>query len=464
MPVSGSQARFDLAVGVTDSPDGRLELAAEYSTELFHTDRIDRLLDHFVSALANGLARPDRPVSEIEVMPHAERHRVVRAWNATAAAYHAEPLHRLFEAAVARTPDAVAVVDHDGSHRTYRDLDTAANRLAHRLRRYGVGPDVPVGVCLPRGTDLVTTLLAVWKAGGAYVPLDPALPPERITSMLVDATPPVVVTHSAYASAFPTAIALDAARAGLDAEPATAPHDSSTLDNAAYVIYTSGSTGRPKGVIVPHRGIVNRLRWMQDAYRLGADDRVLQKTPFSFDVSVWEFFWPLIAGASLVLAAPGGHRDPAPAPTSSPRTGDHAALRAVDAAAFLDEPRPAAAAPALRPCSQRRGAARRQARRFLARPGAELVNLYGPTEAAIDVTRCRADADRRPVPIGRPDRQHPLRVLDTPAAAGAVGAPGELCIAGVGLAHGYLNRPRPDRRALPGRPAAPPGAADVPHG
>ena len=414
MPVSGSQARFDLAVGVTDSPDGRLELAAEYSTELFDADRIDRLLDHFVSALANGLARPDRPVSEIEVMPHAERHRVVRAWNATAAAYHAEPLHRLFEAAVARTPDAVAVVDHDGSHRTYRDLDTAANRLAHRLRRYGVGPDVPVGVCLPRGTDLVTTLLAVWKAGGAYVPLDPELPPERITSMLVDAAPPVVVTHSAYASAFPTAIALDAARAALDAEPATAPHDSSTLDNAAYVLYTSGSTGVPKGVTVPHRGVHNRIAWMQEAYRLEPTDRVLQKTPYGFDVSVWEFFWPLVTGATLVLAAPGGHRDPEYlyrlivregvttlhfVPTMLRRFLDTApeggSLGRVRLVLCSGEALPADAA-----------------RRFLAAwPGVELHNLYGPTEASIDVTAWRCEPDACLCPHWTADRQHPhLRV------------------------------------------------------
>jgi amino acid adenylation domain-containing protein len=461
MPVSGSYARFDLALSVVDSPDGRLELAVEYSTELFDADRIDRLLDHFVTALANGLARPDRPATGIEVMPDAERHRVVRAWNATAAGYHAEPLHHLVEAAAARTPDAVAVVDHDGSHRTYRDLDTAANRLAHRLRRYGVGRDVAVGVCLPRGADLVTTLLGVWKAGGAYVPLDPELPPERLTYLLADAAPPVVVTHSAYAPAFPTAIALDAARAALDAEPATAPDGSSPLDNAAYVLYTSGSTGVPKGVTVPHRGVHNRIAWMQETYRLEPADRVLQKTPYGFDVSVWEFFWPLVTGATLVLAAPGGHRDPEYLHRLIVREGV-TTLHFVPTMLrkFLDTV----------PDRGRLGRVRRvfcsgealpadAARRFLAAwPDVELHNLYGPTEAAIDVTAWRCEPDANTVPIGRPIANIRTYVLDTQLRPVPIGVPGQLFLAGVGLAHGYHDQPTTTARAfLPDPHADQPG-------
>jgi len=310
IPVSGGYARFDIALSVFDSPDGRLELAVEYSTELFDADRIERLLDHVTEALAAGLAAPDDPVADIDIMPAAERHQVLRSWNDTAVEYPTRPLQRLVEAVAAGTPEAVAVVDHDGTHRTYRELDTAANRLAHRLRRHGVGPEVPVGICLQRGADLVTALLATWKAGGAYVPLDPELPPERVAFLLDDAAPPVVVTDAAHAYAFAAAIALDAERDALDTEPRTAPDGGAEQDDTAYVLYTSGSTGVPKGVKVPHRGVHNRIAWMQDVYRLEPADRVLQKTPYGLDVSVWEFFWPLITGATLVLAAPGGHRDP----------------------------------------------------------------------------------------------------------------------------------------------------------
>ncbi len=440
MPVTGSYARFDLAMAVVDSPDGRLELAVEYSTELFDADRIDRLLDHFATALAAGLSQPERPAAEIEVLPEAEHDSVLRAWNATAVEYGPEPLHHLFEESAARTPDAVAVIDHDGTHHTYRDLDIAANRLAHRLRGYGVGPDVAVGVCLPRGVNLVTTLLGVWKAGGAYVPLDPELPPERLTYMLTDVAAPVTVTQSAYASAFPTAIELDTAVADLRAEPSTTPHQGSTLDNAAYVLYTSGSTGAPKGVTVPHRGVHNRIAWMQEAYRLEPDDRVLQKTPYGFDVSVWEFFWPLVTGATVVLAAPGGHRDPEYlhrliveqgvttlhfVPTMLRKfldaTSADGGLGRVRRVFCSGEALPADAA-----------------RRFIAAwPDVELHNLYGPTEASIDVTAWRCEPDAKTVPIGRPIANIRTYVLDSQLRPVPIGVPGQLFLAGVGLAHGY---------------------------
>jgi amino acid adenylation domain-containing protein len=444
MPVTGGYARFDLALAVIDLPDGGIELGAEYSTELFDADRIDRLLDHFVTALTDALTRPDRPASEIEVMPVAERHRVVRAWNATAAGYDAEPLHHMVEAAAARTPDAVAVVDHDGTHVTYRDLDSAANRLAHRLTRYGVGPGVTVGVCLPRGADLVTTLIAVWKAGGAYVPLDPELPPERLTSMLDDAASPVVVTHSAYAPTFPIALALDTADTALDAEPATAPDGGATLDDVAYVLYTSGSTGVPKGVAVPHRGVHNRIAWMQEAYRLEPDDRVLQKTPYGFDVSVWEFFWPLVTGATLVLAAPGGHRDPDYLHQLIAREGVttlhfvptmlHRFLDTMPGVARLGRVRRVFCSGEALPADA--------ARRFLAAwPDVELHNLYGPTEASIDATAWQCEPDASTVPIGRPIANTRTYVLDTRLRPVPIGIPGQLFLAGVGLAHGYHNRP-----------------------
>ena len=228
-------------------------------------------------------------------------------------------LPALFAAQAARTPDATAVIFEDRML-TYAALDAHANRLAHHLQSLGVGPDVLVGVCAERSLELVVGLLAVLKAGGAYLPLDPEYPAERIDDMVTDAGLGVVLVQGAPAQAlaWPEGVR----RILLDRDELSgAPHSLPSLTapplddlhpgHLATMIYTSGSTGKPKGAANTHEGLHNRLAWMQDAYGLTGDDVVLQKTPFSFDVSVWEFFWPLLVGARLVVAAPGAHRDPA---------------------------------------------------------------------------------------------------------------------------------------------------------
>ncbi|MEH1030542.1 amino acid adenylation domain-containing protein [Micromonospora profundi] len=459
MPVSGGHARFDLAMAVIDSPDGRIELGVEYATDLFDADRINRLLDHFLTALANGLDRPEQPAREVEIMPAAERHRVLHTWNDTTAGYDAEPLHHLVERVAEHTPNAIAVIDHDGTHHTYRDLDTTANRLAHRLHHHGITPGDHVGVCLPRGIHLVTTLLAIWKTAAAYVPLDPELPPERLTAMLHDATPPVVITTGTHTEAFPTTLTLDVTDT-FDAEPDTAPDTGSTLDDTAYLLYTSGSTGTPKGVAVPHRGLHNRIAWMQNTYRLEPADRVLQKTPYGFDVSVWEFFWPLTTGATLVLAAPGGHRDPdylhqlivdegvtalhfvpTMLQTFLDATADRGPLGHVRHVFCSGE--------ALPPDT---------AHRFLTTwPHIELHNLYGPTEASIDVTAWQCQPNSTTVPIGAPIANTRAYVLDNRLRPTPIGIAGELHIAGTGLAHGYHNRPGLTAERFRTDPYGPPG-------
>nr|WP_281390540.1 amino acid adenylation domain-containing protein [Sphaerisporangium rubeum] len=365
--------------------------------------------------------------------------------------------------AAAATPDAVAVVDHDGTEWSYRRLDEAANRLAHRLRRHGVGPGDPVGVCLYRGADMVVALLAALKAGGAYLPLEPDLPQERLAFMLADAAPPVVVTHAAYASAFPAAIALDTERDALAAEPSDPPDGDVTVDSPAYVLYTSGSTGTPKGVLVPHRGVHKQLAWMQDTYRLEPRDRVLQKTPYSFDVSVWEFFWPLAYGATIVVAAPGGHRDPAYLHDLIGRervTIVHfvpsmllAFLDAVqdglDPGALRDLRLVFASGEALPPVA---------ARRFLAVwPHVELHNLYGPTEASIDVTSWRCEPDAVVVPIGPPITNMRTYILDDGLRPVPIGVAGQLFIGGP-VALGYVNRRGLTAERFLADPYAGPGA------
>lgn len=444
MGVEGEDARFDLAFGISDEPDGRLLLGLSYSIELFDAESAGRLLDHFLVALTTGLADPDAPVSTIDILPADERHRLLRAGNDTATRDVDEPLHHLVEAAAANSPHGLAVLDHDGSSLTYGALDAAANRLAHRLRRHGVDPGDPVGICLPRCSDLVVALLATWKAGGVYLPIDPDLPPERVAFMLDDAAPRTVLTHAEHADRFPACIALDRERAGLAAEPAGPPCPAITVHDVAYIFYTSGSTGRPKGVAVSHSGLRNRIVWMQRTYPLTAADRVLQKTPCGFDVSVWELCWPLAAGATMVLAAPGEHLDPV-ALAARIAGARVTTLHFVPTMlrSFLDSsPNREALRSVRRVFCSGEALPIDTVRRFLATwPDIELHNLYGPTEASIDVTAWRCEPDPTVVPIGRPIANTRAYVLDERLRPAPTGLPGQLFVAGVGLAHGYLGRP-----------------------
>jgi amino acid adenylation domain-containing protein len=457
---SGDYARFDLNVVLVDGPGSALELSVMYARELFDPDRIDRFVSHFLSALTHGLREPHQPVTRLEHLSDGERHQVLQAWNETAVDHPAQPLHRLVAEVADATPDAVAVIDHDGTSYTYRQLDSAANQLAHRLRRHGVGPNTRVGVCLRRGVDLVTSLLATWKAGGAYVPLEPDLPPQRLTFLVEDATPAVVITDAAHASTFPApVIALDTERAALAAEPASAQDGGGGLDDPAYLLYTSGSTGTPKGVQVPHRGVHNRIAWMQDTYRLRADDRVLQKTPYGFDVSVWEFFWPLVAGATLVFAMPGGHGDLRYLRQLIIREGVttlhfvptmlNAFLDAVDSVPLPSVRRVFCSGETLTVDT---------VRRFLTTwPDIEVHNLYGPTEASIDVTAWHCKPDAATVPIGRPIANTRTYVLDGQLQPAPIAVPGQLFLAGVGLAHGYHHRPALTAQRFLPDPYGPPG-------
>ena len=300
---------------------------------------VHRALESVIEALEHD---PSRPLRSLEMLPVEERHRLLVEWNATAAAYPQQTcIHELFEAQVERTPDAIALV-HEDHELSYGELNARANRLAHHLRALGVGPDDRVAICVERSAAMVVGLLAVLKAGGAYVPLDPSYPAERLDYMLSDSAPVVVLTQSGLRDMLGDGVAgiavveLDGDGSQWGAQPDSNPDPAAVglrSSHLAYVIYTSGSTGTPKGVMVEHRGVVNRLVWMQRAYGVSPADVVLQKTPFSFDVSVWEFFCPLIAGATLVLARPEGHKDPAYLAVADLRERRHGdALRALDAA------------------------------------------------------------------------------------------------------------------------------------
>ncbi|RZL05379.1 MAG: amino acid adenylation domain-containing protein, partial [Rubrivivax sp.] len=356
-----------------------------------------------------------------------------------------QAVHRLIEAQARRRPDAVAVVS-GGQQLSYAVLNARANQLARHLATLGVGPDVVVGIAAERSLEMVVGLLAVMKAGGAYLPMDPELPAERLAYMLADSGVDLLLTQSRLRARLPDlagqrVVALDTV--ALDDEPMGDLDVALQGEHLAYVIYTSGSTGRPKGAANRHAALFNRLAWMQQAYALRPDDVVLQKTPFSFDVSVWEFFWPLMVGARLVMAPPGAHRDPGTLIElirSQAVTTLHFVPSMLQAFMAHDE---VASCTSLRRvvCSGEALPADLQDRALRALPWSGLFNLYGPTEAAIDVTHwtCRLDGHAS-VPIGAPISDTRTWVLDADLNPVAPGVPGELYLGGEGLARGYLNR------------------------
>ncbi|HEV2149654.1 MAG TPA: amino acid adenylation domain-containing protein, partial [Longimicrobiaceae bacterium] len=439
-------AKFDLDLAIGDVGE-ELGGTLVYREALFEAGTVARMVGHLQVLLESMVADPGRRLTEVSLLSRSERARVLESWNATAADYPPASLHELVSAQAARTPDRVAVVC-SGEALIYADLEARADRLARHLRCLGVGPETRVGVCAERSAELVVALLAVLKAGGAYVPLDPSYPAERLAYMLEDSGVPVLLAQERLRERLP---AHDAQVVCLDrnagrimagsAEPLPPPADPDAL---AYVIYTSGSTGRPKGAMNAHRGIVNRLLWMQAEYALTPHDVVLQKTPFSFDVSVWEFFWPLITGARLVLAKPEGHRDPAYLAGLIEREGV-TTLHFVPPmlAAFLEAGEPGRCGSLRRVMCSGEALPYELTERFReALPGAELHNLYGPTETAVDVTYWACEPrERRVVPIGRPVANTRVFVLDGAGEPAPVGVPGELYLGGVQVGRGYLGRP-----------------------
>ncbi|MGW2817874.1 amino acid adenylation domain-containing protein [Streptomyces sp. NPDC001415] len=453
-PFSGSH--YPLAV--TADADPHLRIALQHQHAVIDHEAATVIADRFARVLTQLADDPHRPVRQIGTLAPAEREQVVERWNDTTRPVPAVTLTAAVEAQAARTPDAVAV-DFDGTTLTYTQLNRRANRLARHLAAQGAGPESVVAVQLPRSADLIVALLAILKAGAAYLPVDPGHPAERIAFLYEDARPLLTLTTAAAPAPEGTRqIAVDdpalhLPQDGSDPDPdSTELTDLTDLTDAdrvhpltpahpAYVIYTSGSTGRPKGVVVEHAAIVNRLLWMRDAYRVDGDDRILQKTPLGFDVSVWELFLPLIAGSALVVAKPEGHRDPAYLARliqESRVTITHFVPSMLQA--FLQEP-------AARGCTSLRqvvcsGEAlpphlRDQYYTVLDAP---LDNLYGPTETAVDVTATRTGAGAGTVTIGSPVWNTRLYVLDGHLNPVPPGVPGELYIAGDQLARGYLHR------------------------
>ena len=458
-----SAAKFDLTLDLADTGEG-ISGTLNFATALFDRATAERYGVYLVQALRAMTLNSPRSVSHIDLLPPAEREHLLHGWNRTERDYPLDQtLAALFEQQVRRTPHATALVSGTESL-SYAQLNARANRLAHALIARGVGPDSRVAVCAERGLNMVTALFGILKAGGAYVPLDPAYPGERLQYILQDADPVLLLADAAGRAALgepaTPQLALEAALP--DTLSAENPERRAQASHLAYVIYTSGSTGKPKGAMNEHRGVVNRLVWMQEAYGLTAADTVLQKTPFGFDVSVWEFFWPLMVGARLVMAKPEGHKDPdylsraieqygvttlhfVPSMLQSFLADGQAATRCGQVVRVM--------------CSGEALPAALVAEFYRRLPQAELHNLYGPTEAAVDVTawHCSREAERVSVPIGRPIANTRIYLLDERGQPVPLGAVGELYIGGVQVARGYLNRPELTAERFLSDPFAPGG-------
>jgi amino acid adenylation domain-containing protein len=441
-------AKFDLALGLAVAPDG-LRGGLTYSTDLWEAATMQRLLGHFGRVLEQAAADPDVRISQVTLLDEAERRQVVEEWNRTPMEYPAGVcIHELVAAQAERTPDAVAVASGAGAI-TYAELELRSSRLAHHLRRRGVGPEVRVGLCLERGPELLVGLLGVLKAGGAYVPLDPAFPPERLAFVLADTGAPVVVSQAGVLDRLPAyageVVCLDRDAAAIAGEPAGAPPVRVDPRSAAYVVYTSGSTGTPKGVVVQHGSLAHFASTMQRTFEYREGEVMLSLVSFVFDIWVFEALVPLAAGASVRLLPPDRVRDGA-ALVEELRTAGMMAvvpalIREVVAAARQAEPGALAGVrwvigggDAVTPelWSQMREVF----------PAARLFVGYGPTEATVIATRY-------PIPegaagggsvVGRPLPNVRAYVLDPWGSPAGVGMPGELCLGGAGVARGYLGR------------------------
>ncbi|MEI4533137.1 non-ribosomal peptide synthetase [Pseudomonas aeruginosa] len=442
----GAAAQFDLALDTWETPDG-LGAALTYATDLFEARTVERMARHWQNLLRGMLENPQASVDSLPMLDAEERYQLLEGWNATAAEYPLQRgVHRLFEEQVERTPTAPALAF--GEERLdYAELNRRANRLAHALIERGVGADRLVGVAMERSIEMVVALMAILKAGGAYVPVDPEYPEERQAYMLEDSGVQLLLSQSHLKLSLAQGVQrIDLDRGAPWFEDYSEANPDIHLDgeNLAYVIYTSGSTGKPKGAGNRHSALSNRLCWMQQAYGLGVGDTVLQKTPFSFDVSVWEFFWPLMSGARLVVAAPGDHRDPAKLVELINREGvDTLHFVPSMLQAFLQDEDVVSCTSLKRiVCSGEALPADAQQQVFAKLPQAGLYNLYGPTEAAIDVTHWTCvEEGKDAVPIGRPIANLACYILDGNLEPVPVGVLGELYLAGQGLARGYHQRP-----------------------
>ncbi|MFF2886826.1 amino acid adenylation domain-containing protein [Paenibacillus sp. NPDC057967] len=446
-------SKLDLTFEIADQGAKGIALTIEYADSLFNADSIQRMADWYLRLLTVALAEPERPLGTIGLLDPMEAKEQAEAFNGTTVPYASHlTVEAYMEEQAAETPQAVAIQAEDGQL-TYAELDEQANRLARALRKQGIMREERVAVVMDRSLTMMIAIFGVLKAGGAYVPVAPGLPQERIQYMLDNSGAKLALVQGETPEGLGTSIPVlqvnEAIALERDASPVEKLHDPSSL---AYVLYTSGSTGQPKGVMIEHHSVVNRIGWMQKEYGLDASSVILQKTPITFDVSVWELFWWSFAGARLVLLPPGGEKDPALMLDTINRhsvTTMHFVPSMLHL--FLEHPdllRGEAKLESLTHVfASGEALTTDQAERFRERIGvpfgAKLINLYGPTEATVDVSYYDCSTGPVPiqVPIGKPIDNIALYIVSGAMALQPVGIAGELCISGVGLARGYMGRP-----------------------
>ncbi len=446
--LDSGHSKFDLSLTLVNSDDGICG-RVEYNTDLFTEQTIKLMMAHFRELLKGVCAAPDQRVRSIPMMTAEERQQI-SAWNNTKVDYPFACVHETIEQQVKRTPDAIAVRFED-QKLTYRELNERANQLAHYLKQRGVGPEVLVAILMQRSADMVVAMLGILKAGGAYVPLDAGYPAARLRYMLQDSGAGLILTQSKLvdlvrqATDNATIISLDEQWPEIASEHKSNPNCEATADNLAYMIYTSGSTGTPKGAMIPHRGLANHMFWIQQVHPLGENDAVLQKTPSSFDVSVWEFFWPLMIGARLVFAKDQSDLDTG---YLTDLVDEHQITTIYFVASALQmflAGRKPGTCKSLKYvfCGGEAMPLHVQKDFFTHFPNVELHNIYGPTETTIDITwwACEKNTQRRSVPIGCPITNTTIHLLDDDLREVPVGVAGELYVGGDNLGRGYWRRP-----------------------
>jgi surfactin family lipopeptide synthetase A len=440
MDVDTGATKYDLYLELDERTDEVLA-RFHYSTDLFDRDTMVRMAADWQRLLEYGATHADARVSELPILSEEDKRRITVEWNRTEQSYPSACIHQLFESQAARSPGVVAVATA-GLQMTYRELNERANQLAHYLIRQGVGPEVPVGLCLNRGAEMVVALLAVLKAGGAYVPLDPRLPDERLATMLADVKPKTIITdRSQHREVFgASVIHIDSDWNLISSESNENPNRVMRPGSLAYVMYTSGSTGRPKGVAVEHRSVVNLLHSMQCEPGLSAQDVLLAVTTLSFDIAGLEIFLPLITGARLFVASDADIVD-----------GIRLGELLLENGATLMQATPttwrlliAAGWPGAANLTILCGGEELtpDLAQQLARRGNSVWNVYGPTETTIWSSIYRVCGnEENTVPIGRPLANTSIYILDPHLKHVPVNVTGEIYIGGDGVARGYLNRP-----------------------
>ncbi len=439
-------SKFDLVLSFTETAKGLIGVL-EYNTDLFDKDRIVRMIGHLNVLIESIISNPAASISDLEILTSDEKHKLLVEWNDTEVNYPKDKcIHQLFEEQVEKTPENIAVI-FGNNQLTYKELNEKSNQLAHLLQTKGAKPNALVGICVERSLEMIIGLLGILKAGGAYVPIDPTYPEERISYILKDADCEIVLSqeHLELPKTNSEIIYLDANWDLIENGSAININSEVKNDDLAYVIYTSGSTGNPKGVMNQHNGIVNRLFWTQDNFKLQDGDVILQKTTYSFDVSVWELFWPIVVGCRLVFAKPEGHKDNQyliETIIKEKISTIHFVPSMLNT--FIDTEGVENCLSLKRVLCSGEVLSYKLTEQFYKKmDNCSLHNLYGPTEAAVDVSYFPCDQYSKylSIPIGKPVSNTELFILDKNSKLVPIGVPGELHIGGEQVARGYLKRP-----------------------